>query len=393
MKKRIAVYAGSFDPITNGHMDVVLRAAKLYDELIVMVAVNSEKTPTFSTEKRVELAKAVTRHIENIRVVACVDRYVVKVAEELGATVVVRGLRNFADLEKEQGIAAENHGICPRIETVFISCRPEFAHVSSSVVRAHRGADPGWLKEAARSVPAAVAVALKEDWILKKAQAHWQKLMLSLGNPEKGNAIFADLVARYAEPHRAYHTLEHIVKMLDELEKSGGGTENATDVIMATWFHDAVYDPTAKDNEEKSVMVAEEAMKHFGSPLGSLGFCVFNRREVVECIMATKKSVCSLDFFSTRLLVDLDLAILGASEEEFDEYEAGIRKEYEHVLPRDFAIGRSRILRSFLDRPRIYATEHFCQKHEAAARANLARSIENLRFGCLSELESQTYNA
>src|SRR4051812_47000215 len=101
-KSRKAVYAASLDPITNGHINVIDRVAPLYDQLIVVVAVDPRKTYTFSTEERVAMARAAVAHHSNVTVDICKGHYVVKLAESLGAQVIVRGLRNFKDLEDEQ---------------------------------------------------------------------------------------------------------------------------------------------------------------------------------------------------------------------------------------------------------------------------------------------------
>jgi pantetheine-phosphate adenylyltransferase len=98
----------SLDPITNGHINVIERMAPLYDELIVLVAVDSRKSYTFTPEERVDMTKAAVAHLPNVLVDVCIGHYVVKQAESIGAQVIVRGLRNFKDLEDEQTLAEEN---------------------------------------------------------------------------------------------------------------------------------------------------------------------------------------------------------------------------------------------------------------------------------------------
>lgn len=374
MKTRRAVYAASLDPITNGHINVIERMAPLYDELIVLVAADPRKTYTFSTEERVEMAKAAVAHLPNVTVDACIGRYVVKQAQEMGARAIIRGLRNFKDLEDEQTLAEENRKICPEIETIWVPCLPHLMHVSSSMVRGHVGIDPEWECQVARSVPAAVVTKLKEKFILGKARKHWAALMSALGNPKESETVLKEILKRYGEPHRGYHNLVHIVSMLDELEtrRNELAGERGVDlsITFAIWFHDAIYDPKAKDNEEQSARLAKDMIKQMSLP-DSLG------EQVDALIMATKHTAVPTDG-AAQILVDLDLMILGKPEQEFDAYETGIREEYQWVPEPDFRKGRSAILQSFLDRPSIYSTEMFRNKYELVARKNLERSIGKL---------------
>ncbi len=368
MKARKAVYAASLDPITNGHINVIERMAPLYDELIVLVAVDPRKTYTFTPEERVGMAKAAVVHLPNVTVDVCSGHYVVKHAESIGAQVIVRGLRNFKDLEAEQTLAEENRMICPTVETIWVPCLPNLMHVSSSMVKGHVGIDPEWESQVTRSVPAAVVVRLKEKFVLGKARKHWATLMSVLGNPKGSEAVLEDLLKRYGEAQRAYHNLEHIVMMLDELEQMHEGDPA---VALAIWFHDAVYDPKAKDNEEQSAELAKDTIGKIDLP-DSLG------EQVSELVMETKHAAVPTDR-AAQILVDLDLMVLGKSEKAFDAYEAGIRREYDWVPQVDFCAGRSSVLQSFLDRSSIYSTALFRDKYETTARKNLVRSIEQLK--------------
>ncbi len=368
MKVRKAVYAASLDPITNGHINVIERTAPLYDELVVLVAVDSRKTYTFTPDERVSMARAAVAHLANVSVDVCIGHYIVKQAEAIDAQVIIRGLRNFKDLEDEQTLAEENRRICPHIETVWLPCLPNLMHVSSSMVKGHVGIDPGWEDQVARSVPASVLAKLKEKFSLGKARRHWTSLMSTLENPKGSDAVLKDLLARYSEPHRAYHNLVHIVAMLDDLEQL---SESDPAVAVAIWFHDAVYDPRAKDNEEQSAELARTTIEKLGLPK-ALG------QRIYQLILATQHAAAPTDH-AAQLLVDLDLAILGKPEPEFDAYENRIRAEYDWVPQPDFITGRSKILQSFLDRSTIYSTKSFQINYEATARKNLKRSIEKLR--------------
>jgi len=165
MKERIAVYAASLDPITNGHVNIIERTAPLYDQLIVLVAVDLKKKYTFTPEERAEMAILAVTHLPNVSVQVCTGRYVVRHAESVGAQVIIRGLRNFKDLEDEQVLSIENRSICPHIETFFVPCLPDLMHVSSSMVKGHVGVDPDWEAQVARSVPVVVVKKLRQKII------------------------------------------------------------------------------------------------------------------------------------------------------------------------------------------------------------------------------------
>ncbi len=131
--KRV-VYPGSFDPVTNGHLDVIQRAATIFDEVIVAVARNAEKKALFSTEERVELLKLSTGHLEKVRI-ASFQGLLVNFAKQEGATAVVRGLRAISDFEFEFQMALMNRKLEPTLETLFLMPREEYTALSSRMVK------------------------------------------------------------------------------------------------------------------------------------------------------------------------------------------------------------------------------------------------------------------
>lgn len=131
---RIGIYPGSFDPITLGHLDVIERAAKLVDSLIIGVLNNSSKQPLFSAEDRVGMIKLVTAHIPNVKVEAF-EGLLVDFAKERNASIVVRGLRAVTDFEYELQMAQTNSKISSQVDTIFLATNVKYAYLSSSVVR------------------------------------------------------------------------------------------------------------------------------------------------------------------------------------------------------------------------------------------------------------------
>ena len=132
--QKIAVFAGSFDPFTLGHLDIVRRAASLFDELYVLLAVNASKKYYFDEATRAEMVRKAVADIPNVKV-DCYDGLTVDFAKRVGAKFLVRGIRGASDVEYEQTVAWNNKVLCPEIETVFLSSASEHLAVSSSVVR------------------------------------------------------------------------------------------------------------------------------------------------------------------------------------------------------------------------------------------------------------------
>lgn len=131
---RRAVYTGSFDPISLGHLNVIERASKLVDELIVGVGVNAEKQPLFTGEERVALTAEATRHLPNV-VVKLFTGLAVKFVRECDARVIVRGVRSLSDIEAEFTMTLANRKLDSGIETVFLMADEEYSHVSSSLIK------------------------------------------------------------------------------------------------------------------------------------------------------------------------------------------------------------------------------------------------------------------
>ena len=142
MKKRVAVYPGSFDPVTFGHLDIIARAGRIFDKLIVSVFVHSAKKPMFTVEERLDMLRHVLKGNKNVKI-ECFDGLLVDYLKKKKASVVIRGLRAISDLEYEFQMAAVNRTLYGGMETVFFMPRLRYTYLSSSVVRdiAHFGGD------------------------------------------------------------------------------------------------------------------------------------------------------------------------------------------------------------------------------------------------------------
>jgi len=132
--KITAIYPGTFDPITNGHSDIIKRAAKLFEHVIIAVAANSPKTPTFSLKKRIDLATHVLTELNNVTVRGF-EGLLAEFAVQCNVQVIVRGLRVMSDFEYEFQMAGMNRILIPDIETLFLTPTSEYTYISSSLVR------------------------------------------------------------------------------------------------------------------------------------------------------------------------------------------------------------------------------------------------------------------
>lgn len=132
---KIALFPGSFDPFTNGHLDTVTRGAAIFDEVIIGVFVNTSKKTWFSSQERCEMIQQAVAHLPNVRVLEQATDLTVNIARSLGANYLLRGVRSVKDYEYEKEIMTMNRHLAPEIETVFLLAAPEYSHVSSSLLK------------------------------------------------------------------------------------------------------------------------------------------------------------------------------------------------------------------------------------------------------------------
>lgn len=131
---KVAIYPGSFDPITSGHLNIIQRAANIFDKLIVCVMVNSAKSPMFSRDERVDLIRRVVRDLPNVEVDSS-DELLAEYAKRRGSCVIVKGLRAGSDFENEFQMALINHKINPNLDTMFLTAEHQYMYLSSSTVK------------------------------------------------------------------------------------------------------------------------------------------------------------------------------------------------------------------------------------------------------------------
>jgi predicted metal-dependent HD superfamily phosphohydrolase len=199
-----------------------------------------------------------------------------------------------------------------------------------------------------------------------EARERWQDLLRSWGvDQSQAKRYFEELCKSYAGPGRFYHTLDHVLDMLGTVESLGSCAQNLRPVKLAVWLHDIIYDCKSSDNEELSAQYAERLCEELFISDGNL----------VAALIRRTKTHDAGENADAQVLLDADLAILGARETVYQAYAEKIRREYGWVPEPEYRKGRRQVLGRFLTRPRIY---HFLSHLEQPAHRNLAAEIARL---------------
>lgn len=197
-------------------------------------------------------------------------------------------------------------------------------------------------------------------------------LFHKLGSKNSPQFVYNDLISRYSESHRKYHTLDHIKSCLDEFKQVKTFSQDPLAIEFAIWFHDAVYNTHRKDNEEKSAKLAIKVIKKLKLPKKYIS-------KVTSLILATKHDTEPIDN-DEKLICDIDLSSLGLPDDEYEQNSLKIRQEYNWVAKDQYILGRSKVITSFLNKPSIFYTEYFKNKYEKQARHNLLNELERLPY-------------
>jgi len=196
------------------------------------------------------------------------------------------------------------------------------------------------------------------------AQRLWCAWWLRAGANGDPLGLFREIDIRYSEPHRRYHTLEHIVFCIRRFRELRRLSKCPACIEAALWYHDIVYVPGRADNEEKSAAIAR-------ARLNEMGFGPDCEKAVEELIISTRHEASGQDI-DNNITQDVDLAILGTSRKKFHVYESRIRAEFSGIPEEEFKIRRGQFLRKILAREHIFNTDLFRAKYEKAARGNVA---------------------
>jgi len=206
----------------------------------------------------------------------------------------------------------------------------------------------------------------------------WQ----AVGASSAGRQVFEEVWQAWEEPHRSYHGVDHLRDCLAQLDRAPPTEADRDLAEIALWFHDAVYAPQARDNEERSAVWAARALTEAGVPQA-------RAEEVARLIRLTDHAQPASDP-TGALVCDVDLSILGRPAPEFAEYERRIRAEYRSVPDPLYRTGRAAVLKHFFARDPLYQSSYFRSRYEVTARENLRHSLEALAREELARPEKAT---
>ncbi|WP_336081570.1 HD domain-containing protein [Nocardia sp. SSK8] len=192
----------------------------------------------------------------------------------------------------------------------------------------------------------------------------------ALAGPDAA-AVGAGIIARYAEPHRRYHTRAHLSDMLTAIDELSAAARDIAAVRYAAFFHDAIYAVDRADNEERSADLGRDILE-------SLGATPELVNEVVRLVVLTRGHDPEAGDANGAVLCDADLAILGGTPEDYTTYAVAVRAEYAHVPDDLFRAGRAAVLRNLIRQPRLYRTPLAFDRYEQRARANLTAELTDL---------------
>ncbi len=202
----------------------------------------------------------------------------------------------------------------------------------------------------------------------------WLASLPSYADPIAADQVGADLVARWSEPHRTYHAVDHLTAVLSIVDSNAALADDVDAVRLAAWFHDAVYNPRAADNEERSALLAQRRLAALGVPPREVA-------ETVRLIRLTATHEVPDHDGNAAVLADADLAILAAAPADYDRYAAAVRREYAHVPDEAFRTGRAAVLGHLLALPCLYRIVMERAEWTERARANLTRELRLLKHG------------
>lgn len=369
--ERKAIYAGSFDPPTIGHLNVIDRAAKMFDKVYVVIGDNSQKktyldltTRKFMLMGMLDFLDGKPRH-SNVKIKIASNQYIAHVAKRLGANFLVRGLRDTIDYSYEHNVFQVNKRLAPSVETVYLMCDSSDQLVSSSIVKAMIGFI-GWSKAITDKLHPAVLEDLKVWWLRKRLKDLHERGRCSLGHYENTWEVINE---NYR--NRAYHNFDHLIECFAWLDKMAISLKpyKKDPIEYALWFHDV------KDDVNESAKLAISLL--------SWGSTKNDTKGIGELIQSTNHSqeVHGRGFMvEYGFIASVDLAILGSLPDDYLEYTANVREEclQKGCSPEEWIKGRLEFIDDFLAREHIYPNEEMRRELENQARSNLEEEYVRL---------------
>ncbi|MCL1912309.1 MAG: pantetheine-phosphate adenylyltransferase [Eubacteriaceae bacterium] len=355
MGKSIYVYAGSFDPITIGHLDIINKVAGMCDTLVVAIGINAEKSYTYSLADRLEMIRDTLVDVGNVQIVGFEGDFLVTFAEQLGATHLVRGIRSRDDFSYELRMYSVNKKLCPQIETLyFFPSKPEYANISSSLVKSLVGPN-GWEDLVADYVPGPVLKKLVDNFY----KGLWTTLANNLGI-QNHESVYQELLSAYENSEGA--SLGAIHQMLCQVSIIRSKLKAPDALVLAVW-HYAHYKKLG-DNEEA-------ALKLFAR-LGIDGSAALAAAQLLGVLNGSVHTSGSEDFAYAK---DISLAIFGTDKERFANHEKDVLGLF---IGGGSQGEKADFLESLAASPRIYQTQFYYDRHEEQARANIKSMLDAL---------------
>lgn len=371
--KKIA-FAGTFDPVTEGHLWVVAEALQLADEVVVFVAENAGKSPMFSAEQRVSIfedALSEKGWSSRVSVVSLRGAYVARAAKHYGADYLIRGIRSTVDFDYENLLQQANTEVLHGAKTVFVMPPRDLGAVSSSYVKGWIG-PPGWHWCVSEFLPRSAYKAL----IRNRLSFYWNTFV----NNDGYNLDFEAIIAMYDNPSRVYHNLDHLMHMLDEIyahpDFESYNSNDKHELIKSTFVHDIVQGDS--DDIESTIAWCE-------SRKNELNMNSLKLSDTTKMIVrATGHKNDKMDSLAA-LVTSADLSILGQDPLRYDAYACAVREEYKRLHPaitaRQFNEGRKKVLQYFMhlaEKGELYHDAHLAMIYTQSALANMLRECNEL---------------
>lgn len=371
MKK--IVYAGTFDPLTNGHWWVIKSALEIADKLLIFVAENPTKTTMFTAKERKQMIEEVSlsEGLENsIEVMVVRNEYVASKAIKMGADYMIRGIRNQIDFDSEALLQKANVDVIGGAKTIFVMPPRDLDSVSSSFIKSLVG-PVGWHFKVKQFLPEAVYRKFLKRFIFDTSNDY-----LSEYEKDDISALLEKVWSSYSAKDRHYHNFEHIAHCLQEFQWYEANCEekhfHPQSIVLAILAHDLVYgQKSVHSDEELSAQCLVDLIKssYYASQL------VLETQHTKENALKIETETFKLDKY---LLKSIDLAILGQDWDVYDWYTKGVRKEYQIYEDKDYYPARKKVLKILLEKAKnhiLFEHEMFYHYHEKAI-LNLLKELK-----------------
>lgn len=370
--KKIA-FAGSFDPLTNGHLWVIKEGLKIAKEVLLFIAHNSSKNALFSIDEKEAMIKQSLKEagIENkVQVVVLKNEYAAYSALKAGCKYSIRGIRGGPDFDYESLIQQTNRDVLKGTKTLFVMPPGNLESVSSSYVKSLIG-PPTWHWRIKGFLPNAVYMAWLKKYVSKMVVDYMD---LNCSNEVKMQFV-DNLFTAYGQEDRHYHTIEHIVHCFQELEWAivnfNLSKDLYADIALAIAAHDYIYG--AKNPEWSDEKLSGLWLEQFLQSINQ------SRPDAVNLVYSTEhlSGKYTITTEKEKIMNSIDLAVLGQEVGIYNWYKKGVRKEYSFVSDPDFNKGRIGALKTLLSK-RLYPSEYFSHYEESAIK-NIQREIKKLQ--------------